>query len=360
MRPHALLAFASTLLCACSPGGGADWADGVDGVAALGGKADGSDAVCQKQSIGADADGDQVVRCEQAFAEAPLVRPAADVLQGSKVTSMFVGLIDGGYGIGAEVVDRAGKAYVLVDSSGKSIGGFKDGHIPAGFKMPSNRFVYLVYRVAGSLSSVTIGGNELPAMHVTKAAPAVLLTGQAIDSTLLGAWEGTVSQRTSSSRFDAEQTLPLRLSFGKLTKMSAAMKEWDGDSTLPDGTRYTVSGTLENAQTGVLGADGRCIAALSDAGAANPFSGASDDQVALNRDPGMHFAGDTELVLTYPSGTPGLTPTGMGNLTVAMPAALIQTMPAGDFAEVTLHPHGPPSGHQVTLHRVSGGGGACN
>src|SRR5262249_20866649 len=134
---------------------------------------------------------------------------------------------------------------------------------------------------------------------------------------------------------------------------------WGSTSTLPDGQRFAMQGTIENFGAAVQDSTGACRASLKAMGVKNPFAGASDGAVQLWRVAGMHFAGDQVIVLQYPTGTQGLSQNGMDGLRVLHPGGLIQKTPSDVWSSMVIRPHGTPNGNTIELHPVRGGGGAC-
>jgi hypothetical protein len=185
-----------------------------------------------------------------------------------------------------------------------------------------------------------------------------LLKGKAIDSALLGTWEGSVSKRTGESKFDDKTRIPLRITFSSLEKASN-FAVWEPGKTLKDGARYTIGGTVENFDHAVRSSTGKCLRSLASLGDSNPWLGAPEGGVQLVRMAGMHFPGDQVLVFTYPKGTSGLSPTGMQGLRYAHPGGLLQTDPNDEWGSIQFFPHSAPNGNTVKLHPVSGGGESC-
>jgi hypothetical protein len=316
--------------------------------------------VCEVHAPGTSADGDAVEICERTFAERPFVRPPEDVIgAGGEVT--LYGAIPGLDGA-ARVVDRSGSAHLLVDEGGAPLS-FPDGaaELPAELRMPSNRNLYMIYRFTGVAGTAVDPGSqqEVPSLHVTEARPVILIRGEAIDTALLGPWEGTVSARSGPDSWSEQDRVPVRITFTAVEPIED-MSEWDDPAvTLPDGERFTMVGTIENFTTPALASDGTCLPALSSLGQQNPYSGAAEGEVRMFRFPGMHLPGDHVLVLSYPPGTTGLGGDGMTGLRALHPAAFLQSAPSDDWTFLSIYPHGTPNGHRVDLRPVQGGGGGC-
>ncbi len=130
----------------------------------------GAGGLCQAQHAGQTSDGDPVVICDQLYAQRPLVRPPADVTSGSNATLYgVVDLVRGAF------FDRLGNQYLVVDTQGSPMNPVVS--YPAGFEMPSNRGLYLIYRVAGTVTPFDGGGPGTPSatLQVSGAAPAILI-----------------------------------------------------------------------------------------------------------------------------------------------------------------------------------------
>jgi len=219
-------------------------------------------------------------------------------------------------------------------------------------RMPSNRNLYLVYRVRGRLGQ----NHGEPTIWVSEGTPEVLVTARALDGTFR-TWEGTVSRRLTDHSFDIDERVPVRIDLDRLEPLSN-LAEWSS-GTLADGERFDLVGRVSNLHEAVRAADGTCIPATDALGTADPFAGATEDRIALRRIAGMHITGDQVIVVQYPSGTAGLSQTGMTGLLLHHPAGLLQGEPAPDWTEHEFWPHGTPNGHTLSIHPVVGGGGSC-
>lgn len=361
MRAILFTALLATVLaplaaCATDPGD-----DGSDPVFADDSKADGASSsgfhVCATQHTGSDADGDSVVLCDELFAAQPRVKlPADRIHSGTRSSTIYAALDLAGQ---VSAIDRSGTRYTLVDADGKAVDASK---LPKAFHLPSHRALYTLYKLTAVITTYTdpYTKQEGPALHVTGGKPLIVISGKAIDGAYLApgfAFEGTVSSRTDDSHFDSSTQVPIRISFTSLEAW-ANMPSWTS-GTLKDGTRYKMVGTIENWSTPVKAADGTCLPAFSAMGDANTWAGATDPTVRLYRFPGMHFPADEVHVLDYPVGTMGLSANGMGGMTALHPAALIQEQASDEWDSLGVFPHSAPNGHTMTLHVVTGGGGAC-
>src|SRR5450432_4204569 len=105
-----------------------------------------STKVCSTQHTGDSADGDSLTICDKAFTTMPFVRPPADKVS-KTVSTLYVGIdLTGG-----RFVTREGDSYALADSSGKviSMNASSSNAIVKSLRMPSNRNLYMIYRVQG-------------------------------------------------------------------------------------------------------------------------------------------------------------------------------------------------------------------
>lgn len=162
--------------------------------------------------------------------------------------------------------------------------------------------------------------------------------------------EGLVSVKKGDGMYDLDPTIPVRVGFAAPTAIEQK----------PDGaTVYGIDGVVENLASGVKGANGDCVAALSDAGADDPFGGATNVRIQFYRVPSMHGAGDDEGVVEFfVEGTS--IGSAMNPAWFPSVAELIATKPSPPLGEFTAVGHGTP-GYIPTLRLnvVSGGGGAC-
>jgi hypothetical protein len=312
-------------------------------------------AVCASHHAGKTDDGDAVAVCDKTFATRPFVRPSADKIKASGSSTVYAALTSG-FG-GMFFVARDGTEYLALGSDKKPLA---ESKLPSAVRMPSNRSLFLIYKVTGTIGTFTDPGTKeaSPSITVTAAVPAVLLEGDAIDGALLGAWEGTVSKRVDDSSFDDAVRVPIRISFGSLSPLSN-FNVWSSSKTLPDGKRSAMIGTVENFSSAVKASDGKCFASLASLGSKDPFLGASSPAVKLYRVAGMHTPGDQVIVLDYPSGTKGLSANGMDGLRILHPGGLLLKSPGDDWDSISIRPHGTPNGNRVELRPVKGGGGGC-
>jgi hypothetical protein len=325
--------------------------------------------VCVLQKSGKTADKEPVTICDQAYDDLPLVRPPADTIVKHGVSTLFVGIKS--LPSGGVLVDRNGTSYDLADASGKYVSMLNDtsNELVKSLHMPSNRNMFLLYKVTGTVGTThdTFSNQTVPAILATSIKPVILLSGRAIDSAQLGAWEGSVSGRLANppsafQLFDPNVRIPIRVSFTALeTPALPNLPSWDTTATtLPDGTASNVAGVVENMRASVKGADGKCIPSLAAMGASDPFDTKSSADVTLYRVAAMHTGGDNEHVLAFPVSTgtlpaKGWTATGMGSFGRLLPSDFIALTTTGG----TVNPHGLPTGANMELHPVKGGGGGC-
>jgi len=363
MRTYALCACLLGTLGACSDPTLVVDEDPFDPTELVGtdGKADSAAAVCPGAKTGTTSDGDAVAVCDALYTTAPALRPPADKLT-SAVVTLYVGMV---IPDGPQFVDRRGKVYVPVDASGTQIRIGSPKGLPTALRLPSNRNLYLVYRITGTLGADSDQG--FTTIRLKTAKPVVFIHGKAVDGAYLGAWEGLAARRTSTSDFDrtVSKQVPVRVTFSSLEKINS-LKIWDDAAhLLPDGDVYRLKGTVDNLAHGVTSSAGKCLPALSNLKTANPFDGADTGAIDLYRLAAMHFGGDQVMVFSYPQGKSGplggLGFNGMGVLTTLQPASFLQQDPGSTWLQVSIRPHGRPNGGLLILHpATAGGGAACN
>jgi hypothetical protein len=306
--------------------------------------------VCAEHTPGTTADGDAVEACQKTFAERPFVRPPEDERPASGTATLYAALVASPY----RFIDREGTEYLVVDENKSPM-----EELPSALKMPSNRDLYLVYRVTGTIETAPgpDEGSDVPAIIVDDARPAILLEGRAIDSALLGGWEGTASKRVGTNEYDETVRIPVRIQFDT-TEPLEDLAEWDDPSkTLTDGERFAMVGTIQNAHDSVLASDGSCLPGLGSLGDMNPFYEATSDIVKLDRIAGMHIPGDNVLVLEYPE---GIGNSGMTSIAPLSPAGLLQLVASDTYSKMNIFPHGTPNGSRIDLRHVTAGGDFCN
>lgn len=328
------LAAAALWLGACGGGGGD--ADLVDAAPLPGG-------LCLEQRDGLTADGDPVVVCERLFDPRPGVRLPDDAPTGAAAV-LHLGLTSTGL-----FVDRAGALYQPVDAAGTAL---PYEALPASLRAPSNRNMFLLYRVVGELGDPPADGAPRP-LRVDAAAPLLLVPGPVLDGAY-AAWEGTVSARVDAETWDDADRVPVRVSI-TATAPLGLIEEWEPTPALADGERLELTGAFDNRAVAVVGADGGCVPALASLGARDPLAGLPTETLTMWRVGGMHGPGDQELAAEMPagSGMGGLAPGALHPMALAMPA------PPPEWAGIRLYLHGTPNGFTLELAPVTGGGGPC-
>lgn len=321
-------------------------------------------AVCPQQTSGhtSDQPPDPVVVCQQIFPAPPYVHVPGDTHTPDGHVTM-TGVVDLDVDIrnhvsAARFYDHNLKEYALETAAGKPLD--ETSELMKKNHLPSNRVHFLVYEATGKVS-----GN---AFALTALRPAILVTGQAIDSRFLGAWEGMVSKRRSENQWYADDRQPqnfakIRIVFAPPLAKMDNMGELGPTPILPDGTRFKATGKFENASTSVRLSTGECAPALTSYGAASPFPSripVADYFIQMWRFPAMHskYSKDFHIVFDYP---PGLHPAAR-----AM-AQNAHNFRLKDFIAASTHPeelrfgiHANPVDQIVfVLKPVTGGGGAC-
>jgi hypothetical protein len=250
-------------------------------------------------------------------------------------------------------VDRDGTIYVVVDASGHAA---DITALPPEMRMPSNRHLYTLYKVEGTLGTYTNPNNgaSSPSIRLLSARPIIIIGGSAIDQQLLGTWEGLVSRRTGDGTWSLDtDRVPFRVTFTSTAPLSDLPTWGPGTPLLPDGERFEIDGMIENATNAVTSATGECFSALSSYGDADPIFGATSSELKLYRLTSMHVEGDAQLVIGYPDGTKlGV---GMGDIAPVHPASLLQEAPAESWGAGS---HNSWT-FSLDMHRASGGGLRC-
>ncbi len=310
-----------------------------------------------------------LVRCTKTHPSAPFLRPSlADSLGTRGQAGKFYGAMLPPRSVAGEVrlFDRNGTMYLATDARGVPLDFGNPSPALKKAGLPTNRVYYTLYRFEGALrpGNVTVGDTTAPAFALTSATPIADVDGCAVDSLLLGQWEGTVTTRLSpepagnpmfTPLFDARSTRPLRVTFGSLAK-GGLLADWQG-GPMADQRTYVARGVIDNY------AD---FAAL---GAKNPFLGSHDGNIDLSRRGAMHgLANDNHWVLTYPRGTRSTTTNGMSyemqalsTASLLLPATVsAATARALRTVEVRAHVPYANSGFVITLQPKGIGSAAGN
>ena len=316
--------------------------------------------LCPKQSVRSG-----LAVCSTTYPQAPFVRPSLADAFPSSGTAKFYGAmlpprsLEGGM----RLFDRNGKVYLATDARGASLDFVRPPESLKNLKLPSNRVYFTLYRFEGTVGpTVRTADATGPGFALTKATPIAELDGCAVDSLLLGTWEGTVSKRIDpaptgnpmfTKYFDEADTAPIRLTFTRLEK-GTKLGDWTGDPIASHQT-YIAKGTVSD------------FADLTALGKKNPFLGASTGEVELYRRASMHGLGnDNHWVMTYPTGTTQVTGNGMSYEMQALsmasliaPARLSRAMEE-TLRQVAVRPHLPfnNDGHVVVLKPTSIGASA--
>jgi hypothetical protein len=332
--------------------------------------------VCERQSEDVVAsDGVKVTVCDMLFATRPHVRPPeTDDFSRSSLASFYAALyIAPGFGEGVYLTDRNNKRYLVVDTTGERANFSNGTGFPSSLGIPNNRYLNYIYSVTGTIGSITDPtlGN-IATIQIKTAVPSIFISGCAIDSFLLGKWEGTVSARLSSpggfgafsTYFDEADRIPLAVTFDKIER-AQNLREWDG-SRINDSGTFKLTGKIENFSTPATAHDHTVMPAIDSLGARNPFASATDGNIELYRIANMHGIGfDNHWVMTYPRGAANLTVNGMSDtLDFFTPPYLMSNSVGGDpLFTLQIAPHIPfrASGHSMVLTPIEFGqaSGVC-
>jgi hypothetical protein len=273
---------------------------------------------------------------------------------------MFVAAEEPDMGI---LVDREGTRYRML-VSGVEV---TEDTLPPEVHGPSNRMLFTIYEVTGAIGDA-VGDEEADlSLDVRSIRPAIMITGQAIDSAFLGPWEGKVSLRLP----DAECTLtvpcwsydehaPLRVDLSTIEPLDNMGVLSLEPPLLEDADRHLLRGKVENMDSSVMSSAGECLPAITSVEGKPPFHPAQEAELTLFRLPGMHAPGDLALVMDYPEAAEGVGgANGMTGLTTLHPANLIQTQERDAWHSIAILNHGVPNGLVIELRPVSGGGEPC-
>jgi hypothetical protein len=179
-------------------------------VTACGGAENTLGEVCKTHHSGETFDGVSVEICDSLFSERPYIRPPNDT-----ATTLYVAFEDGGF------IDRDGIGYLPVDEQGAPARVLEDA---------GNRQLIQLYRVEGTLGDkVDPKTNwEKKSIVVKSVTPVLLIAGEAIDSALIGSYEGTISGRIGDRNYDENVRVPFRVTLSKRSDdPKNTMAVWD-------------------------------------------------------------------------------------------------------------------------------------
>ncbi len=350
---------------ACGPE--ADLGAPEDGDASLEALA-GAFKFCARQHIGKTREGEPVVVCDAPHPGAPQLRLPAPVALASGETELYAAFTFIGGGSEPRFVDADGTFYGVLGANDQllsSLTGGVSGYLPASMRMPTNRALFLLYKVRARVKTVMTGGAPLRALRVKTATPAVSIPGEVLDSQLLGAWEGWVSASLKADEtapgcfgegvrcFDSRIHVPVRYRFTKLVPTGESLLDFNG-APLPDQPLYRAEGTIENLSGHRKLEDGRCVPSLASLATFHPFRGAKSAAISAMRVNNMHGPGDNEFTFRYPTGfesADGMNPGSL--LHTVHPARLIQKSLSGDWDVLAAVPHAPNNGHRFEVRRAA-------
>jgi hypothetical protein len=365
LTPFFLFAFAFAF--GCGAGESDPSAAGNSSDVTTGGPTAEEAQACAKGSVGKNLAGDSVVKCTVPFADAPMVHLPADQMAGDEV-SFYAGGSQPDGDFEGVLWTRDGKSFVPVDNANKPIEFTDDGSkaLPKGMHAPSNRLLFTIYRFTGKLGkSLKSQHGDATAIHLTDARPVVEIDGCALDSRLLGTWEGTVSERLVTpsgygpftKNFDPDKRIPIHITFDSLTPAAPLADFSAGGVRMKDALTFTVNGTIDNFDKDVT-VDGKLYPSLTAMDVKNPFYSAKDGKVSLYRLGNMHgLINDAHWALNYPNGSKDLTPNGMSQTMDAFqgPSFLFDAGVSSDeYGTLSVAPHLPYNlnGHTVELKPV--------
>ena len=289
-------------------------------------------AVCAEENDHyVNSDGDSVILCQKLYSSPPYIRVAdEDHLSDPKnidfIAAIHTSQAPDGMSFIVVLTDRNGNQYTAVDSSGAAVA-FDSGKFDKRLQAPTYRTLFMLYHVQGQLSGSNIKTaveGALQKMVVTSVAPYLMVDGCAMDSFLLGTWEGDVSQRLAAApasswgtAFDPNTRIPISITFTKNAQELGGVNghllpDWLGKTAMKDGVTTGLVGNINNWNQPTRSASGDTIPALSSYSKENPFLGAKNASIIIYRLSNMHGGGyDDHWVVQYPPGTANLTLSGM-------------------------------------------------
>jgi hypothetical protein len=179
--------------------------------------------------------------------------------------------------------------------------------------------------------------------------PAVVFDEALFLAPLMGrSFEGSISKRLGTGRFEGIPTLPVRV------RISAERYQGSADPASP----FQLKAGIANLASGVTAADGSCMPALSASGSQAPFPAGAEVILPVGRVQSMHGYGDDEFVFELYAGD-----ALMGSLMARQwffgPLDLVKgpLVVSGAYAGVG---HGSPGTiPYLELKPVDGGGAPC-
>jgi hypothetical protein len=270
----------------------------------------GDGSVCAKQHADTAAGG-AVVFCDALFDQDPRVHmPAATA------GSAYAAITDG-------FVTMTGESYPLLTAAEMN---------------PEMR------RHASALYEIKISNGKVASYR-----PAVVFDESLFMAPLMGrAFEGLISKRLSTGRYEGLPSLPVRV------QVSAERFP----ATINSASPFELKATIANLDASVTAADGTCLASLSSQGAQAPFDAGKEVLLPVGRVQSMHGFGDDELVFTVYAGG-----AWMGSLMARTwffrPLDLVKGQPALADAYTGVGHGSPGTIPYLNLKAVTGGGAPC-
>lgn len=344
--------------------------------------ASGTDCASQVDSY-VDSDNDTVILCQQLYSTPPYIRLSKEDNLSNQKNIKFIG----GFDVANQnqttllvLFDRQGNKYVATDANGNPLEMAKSPEqFDKRLRFPTYRTLFTLYDIQGTLLSKSIAhpvlGN-LQSLVITSGSPYMVIDGCAMDSFLLGTWEGDVSARISPAPtgafakfFDVNKRVPLSVTFSStksiLSLSGGLLPDW-GSLPMKDGVTLGLVGKINNYNSPFTSESGTVFPALTSYGKngeQNPFFGSKQNLVYLYRQSNMHGTNyDSHWVFQYPTAGQFLPPnnltvSGMSNgLSFFIPAELIQVNSSlpGEYSNVVIYPHLPQidNGNVVNLHPV--------
>lgn len=320
---------------------------------------------CASASVGTNSAGDKVVLCHKPFADAPFVRLPADGAPGA--TQTFYAGVTLPTDVSGSVVlwTRDGSRYVPVDSAGAAIS-FTGTKLPKALHAPTNRATYTLYQFTGKPgNAIDSSFGAATAIKLSSARAVVSIDGCALDTRLLGTWEGSVSERLASPQgtgpfvkaFDPAKRVPIRIQLTSAKKANP-LADYKPPGKLTDAHTMMLEGAIENWDHDVT-EGGKKFPSLQAMGKKNPFLGASTGAVELYRLGNMHgVTGDGHWVFTYPAGSLSLTTNAMSFTLTGLTAPTLlfdEGVSDPEISSLDLRPHIPytSNGHVLLLTPVA-------
>jgi hypothetical protein len=284
--------------------------------------------------------------------------PEPDAEEGGSLVIYGALAVDNGYPNHWRFYDRMGKSWRVTDPTGAKAFRFGDAKVfsSASEVNVSYRYLFTVFRAVAAETHLPDTGEE--GLHIKSLTPVLWVDPAAVEGSLLGEWAGTTTPRIpvaerppaghfGQKAFRGDQAVALRVRFDSITVSDTGFSETRGNGKVPGTKVYRLKGRILNGEE------------LKGLGEANPFYGATSDEVTLYRNLNMHgLLRDDHWVFDYPLGSADLSMNGMslGTDFMSVAALLVQSpnQLTDDQTDIVVLPHIPfvTNGHRVRIRPV--------